>query len=148
MLIKVFLALSGISPYVKKLLWRQWYQFLAGHHQTKDWSFMNYGYAPLHDHSDTVKLDEADEPNRYFIQLYHHVVSAVDLTNLDVLEIGSGRGGGASYIKRYLKPKALTGVNFSDKPFNSVSTLMTWTDYHSSTGMLNHYLSMLDVLTS
>src|SRR5437870_5413557 len=60
MLIKLFLALSGISPHIKKLLWRQWYQFLAGHHQTKDWSFMNYGYAPLHDHSDMVKLDEAD----------------------------------------------------------------------------------------
>jgi len=118
MLIRVFLALSGISPYVKKLLWRQWYQFLAGHHRTKDWSFMNYGYAPLHDHSETVKLDKADEPNRYFIQLYHHVVSAVDLTNLDVLEIGSGRGGGASYIKRYLKPKALTGIDFSDKAIN------------------------------
>ncbi len=115
MLIKVFLALSGISPYLKKLLWRQWYQFLAGHHQTKDWSFMNYGYAPLHGHSGTVTLDEGDEPNRYFIQLYHHVVSAVDLTSLDVLEIGSGRGGGASYIKRYLKPKTLTGIDFSDK---------------------------------
>src|SRR5207247_11334513 len=62
-----------------------------------------------------VKLDEADEPNRYFIQLYHHVVSAVDLTNLDVLVISSGRGGGASYIKRYLKPKAVTDVDFSVK---------------------------------
>ena len=134
MLIRVFLALSRISPYVKKLLWRQWYQFLAGHQHTKDWSFMNYGYAPLNDHSETVKLGEADEPNRYFIQLYHHVVSAVDLTNLDVLEIGSGRGGGASYIKRYLKPKALTGVDFSDKAINFVNTLMTWTDYHSSRG--------------
>jgi ubiquinone/menaquinone biosynthesis C-methylase UbiE len=115
MLTKIFLALSAISPHLKKLLWRQWYQFLAGHHQTKDWSFMNYGYAPLNDHSDTVKLDQTDEPNRYFIQLYHHVVTAADLTNLDVLEIGSGRGGGASYVKRYLKPKTLTGVDFSDK---------------------------------
>jgi SAM-dependent methyltransferase len=115
MLIKVFFALSGISPYLKKLLWRRWYQFLAGHHQTKDWSFMNYGYAPIRGHSDAVKLDETDEPNRYFIQLYHHVVSAVDLTSLDVLEIGSGRGGGASYIKRCLRPKTLTGVDFSDR---------------------------------
>jgi SAM-dependent methyltransferase len=32
-----------------------------------------------------------------------------------VLEIGSGRGGGASYIARYLKPKALTGLDFSDR---------------------------------
>src|SRR5262249_13419051 len=118
MLIREFLALRGISPYVDTLLCRQWYQFLAGHHRTKDWSFMNYGYARLHDHSETVKLDEADEAKRYFIQLYHHVVSAVDLTNLDVLEIGSGRGGGASYIKRYLKPKALTGIDFSDKAIN------------------------------
>src|SRR5918995_166865 len=115
MLIKAFFALSGISPYLKKLLWRQWYQFLAGHHQAKDWSFMNFGYAPLHDHSDTVKLDEGDEINRYFIQLYHRVASAVGLTNVNVLEIGSGRGGGASYTKRYLKPKTLTGVDFSDK---------------------------------
>ncbi len=59
-------------------------------------------------------MNEADEPDRYAIQLYHHVASAVDLRNLDVLEIGSGRGGGASYVARYLKPKALTGVDFSD----------------------------------
>lgn len=115
MLIKVFLALSGMSPRMKKFLWRQWYQFLAGYHHTRDWSFMNYGYAALEADSDTLKLEERDEPNRYFIQLYHHVTSAVDLTNLDVLEIGSGRGGGASYIKRYLKPKTLIGVDFSDK---------------------------------
>jgi ubiquinone/menaquinone biosynthesis C-methylase UbiE len=115
MLIKVFLALSAISPKIKKLLWRRWYQFLVRHCQTKDWSFMNYGYAPLNDHSDTPKLDETDEPNRYCIQLYHHVTSAVDLTNRNVLEIGSGRGGGASYVNRYLKPKTLTGVDFSDK---------------------------------
>jgi ubiquinone/menaquinone biosynthesis C-methylase UbiE len=76
---------------------------------------MNYGYAPLDDHSETVTLNEADEPNRYAIQLYYHVTGAVDLTNLDVLEIGSGRGGGASYVARYLKPKALTGLDFSDR---------------------------------
>ena len=115
MLVKIFLALSSVSPPIKKLLWKQWYQFLASHYQTKDWSFMNYGYASLDDHSDTVKLNEADEPDRYAIQLYHHVVSAVDLTNLDVLEIGSGRGGGASYVARYLKPKTLTGMDFSDR---------------------------------
>jgi ubiquinone/menaquinone biosynthesis C-methylase UbiE len=115
MLIKIFLALSSVSPHIKKLLWKQWYQFLASHYQTKEWSFMNYGYTTIGDHSETLKLDEADEPDRYAIQLYHHVISAVDLTDLDVLEIGSGRGGGASYIARYLKPKALTGLDFSDR---------------------------------
>ena len=114
MLIKLFLALSGISPQIKKLLWRRWYQFLAGHYQTKDWAFMNYGYAPP-DPCEMVKLEAADEPNRYFIQLYHRVASAVDLKDLNVLEVGSGRGGGASYVKRYLKPERLTGIDYSDK---------------------------------
>ena len=76
---------------------------------------MNYGYTAIDDHFETVTLNEADEPDRYAIQLYHHVISAVDLTDLDVLEIGSGRGGGASYIARYLKPRTLTGVDFSDR---------------------------------
>lgn len=115
MLIKIFLALSSVSPHIKKLLWKQWYQFLASHYQTKEWSFMNYGYTAIGDHSETLKLDEADEPDRYAIQLYHHVTGAVDLTNLDVLEIGCGRGGGASYVARYLKPKTLTGLDFSDR---------------------------------
>ena len=32
---------------------------------------------------------------------------------LDVLEVGSGRGGGADYVKRCLKPRTMTGVDFS-----------------------------------
>jgi ubiquinone/menaquinone biosynthesis C-methylase UbiE len=49
------------------------------------------------------------------IQLYHHVASAVDLRGLDVLEVGSGRGGGCSYIARYLKPRSLLGIDFSNE---------------------------------
>jgi len=76
---------------------------------------MNYGYEPLNDQLDRLKLDVADEPDRYCIQLYHHVASAVNLTNLNILEIGCGRGGGASYIKRHLKPGAMTAIDFSEK---------------------------------
>jgi ubiquinone/menaquinone biosynthesis C-methylase UbiE len=47
------------------------------------------------------------------IQLYHHVATAMDLEGKDVLEVGSGRGGGSSYIKRYLKPKTMTGIDYS-----------------------------------
>ena len=76
---------------------------------------MNYGYAPVDDQEKRLELSIADEPNRYFIQLYHHVVSAVDLKGLDILEIGSGRGGGACYMKRYLRPKRLIGVDYSKR---------------------------------
>jgi ubiquinone/menaquinone biosynthesis C-methylase UbiE len=59
-------------------------------------------------------LESADEPDRYFIQLYHRVVGGVDLSGADVLEVGSGRGGGSSYVARCLHPKSVLGVDYSD----------------------------------
>ena len=112
---KLFMALCQISPYLKRLLWRQWYQFLAGYYQKKDWSFMNYGYAPLDHQARKLNLGDANEPNRYSIQLYHHVANVVNLKDLNVLEVSSGRGGGSYYIKRYLEPKTMVGVDFSAK---------------------------------
>jgi ubiquinone/menaquinone biosynthesis C-methylase UbiE len=75
--------------------------------------FMNYGFANRDADAEPVRLHDKDEPNRYCIQLYHHVVERVDLTGLDVLEVGSGRGGGASYIMRYLKPRRLVAVDIT-----------------------------------
>ena len=59
---------------------------------------MNYGYAPLDPQTEKLVLDDADESDRYCIQLYQHVASAVDRLGLSVLEVGSGRGGGSGYI--------------------------------------------------
>jgi ubiquinone/menaquinone biosynthesis C-methylase UbiE len=125
MLIKLFMTLIHLSPKSKRWLWQQWYQFLARSYPIPDWTFMNYGYAPLTDQgggdkdgdnrSQPVALDAVDEANRYAIQLYHHVAHAVRLEGLDVLEVGSGRGGGSAYIARYLQPATMTGVDFSQK---------------------------------
>ncbi len=79
---------------------------------------MNYGYAPIGAPSENVCLNEKDVGNRYCIQLYHHVASAVDLKDLKVLEVGSGRGGGADYINRYFKPNKMVGVDFSENAVN------------------------------
>jgi ubiquinone/menaquinone biosynthesis C-methylase UbiE len=81
----------------------------------KDWSFWNYGYVPLDPEAEKLKLDEADEPQRTKIQLYHQVAGAVNLMGLDVLEVGCGRGGGSNYIKRHLKPRTMVGVDRSKK---------------------------------
>jgi ubiquinone/menaquinone biosynthesis C-methylase UbiE len=96
-------------------MWKQWYQFLARSYQRKEWTFMNYGYAPLDDQTEKLCLAKPDEDNRFCIQLYHHVASTIDLRDLVVLEVGSGFGGGADYIYRYLKPKTIVGVDFSER---------------------------------
>jgi len=75
--------------------------------------FMNYGFSHLN--GDTpIPLAEEDEPNRYSIQLYHHVATGADLRGKDVLEVGCGRGGGGSYIMRYLKPNSYIGLDQSN----------------------------------
>lgn len=115
---QVFSTIAQRSPAWRRKAWQWVYQFLAATYATLDgWTFMNYGYEPL-DPAVRPLLAAADEPDRYSIQLYHYVATAVPLTGLDVLEVGSGRGGGASYIKRYLAPNTMTGVDFSPAAIN------------------------------
>ena len=75
---------------------------------------MNYGF--LHD-SEKVKRDliPEDEDDRVFIQLYDYAVSRIPIEGKNVIEVGSGRGGGASFISRYHKPKHMTGLDYSSK---------------------------------
>lgn len=76
--------------------------------------FMNYGFAPQSDvQARPMSLHPDDQPYRYHIQLYQRVVGEIDLRDKDVLEVGCGRGGGANYLKRYLKPRAVAGVDFA-----------------------------------
>jgi ubiquinone/menaquinone biosynthesis C-methylase UbiE len=107
---RIFIALCGI-PGLKKFLWRTWYDYLARFHQAPEWTFMNYGYATAE--PDTLALGAADDADRHWIQLYHHVAGAIDLHGAKVLEVGSGRGGGSSFIKRYLKPGHMMGIDLS-----------------------------------
>jgi SAM-dependent methyltransferase len=104
--------LASRSPITKRLLWRGWYQFLAARYRDPSWTFMNYGFrAPTP--AAALVLDPADEADRSCIQLYDVVAGAVPLAGREVLEIGSGRGGGASYVARYLKPRRMVAVDLS-----------------------------------
>jgi SAM-dependent methyltransferase len=114
MLARKIMRFSANSPRFRRLLWRRWYEYLAGY-RIDGWRFMNYGYAELDPEAPAVSLDPDDEPERYPIQLYHRVAGAVDLAGLDVLEVGSGRGGGASFVARHHGPASLVGVDISPK---------------------------------
>ena len=80
-----------------------------------DITFMNYGYSGLDPDASEIPLSDREQVNRYCIQLYHHVAAAINLSGKDVVEVGSGRGGGAAYITRYLKPRSMVGIDFSRK---------------------------------
>ena len=100
---------------VRRFVWRACYEALAKRVPTPDWAFMNYGYAPATVAASTPPLRSSDERDRLCIQLYLHAIGHCDLRDSDVLEVGSGRGGGASYISRYLRPRSMTGMDFSQE---------------------------------
>lgn len=97
------------SRAARHLFTNAWYSLLSNLDRNAAIRFLNYGYASLN--SEQVALQAADEPDRYAIQLYHHVASGAAIEGTDVLEVGCGRGGGASYIARYLHPRSYTGLD-------------------------------------
>jgi ubiquinone/menaquinone biosynthesis C-methylase UbiE len=106
-------ALARFSPRFRRLMMRTWYESLVVIDRQKQISFMNYGYAELDSSRDPLALSDEEQLNRYAIQMYHHVAGAIDLTGKEVVEIGSGRGGGAAYIARHLNPRSMLGIDIS-----------------------------------
>ena len=66
--------------------------------------YMNLGFVELDPGVEPPALEEADEPLRPFIQLYQHVLGPAALEGKEVLEVGCGAGGGASFMMRYHRP--------------------------------------------
>jgi len=100
-------------PAFKQTFWKIWYQYLSGRIGSDPVTFLNYGYWPPE--GETISLHPEDESNRPAIQLYHQVASGADLTDKNVLEVSCGHGGGASFIKRYHKPKTYTAIDQNSK---------------------------------
>ncbi len=111
MIAKIFLSLTDY-PFFRRIMWKPIYELLAKKIRIENWQFMNYGYSPCTQEVPAV-LDNDDELNRYPIQLYHYLSTKVNVSGVDMLEVGCGRGGGAAYIKKYLQPKQMTGLDIA-----------------------------------
>jgi ubiquinone/menaquinone biosynthesis C-methylase UbiE len=74
-------------------------------------TFMNLGYAE--DGDDFSWLTESDQPWRYCINLIRRTLDGVQIRGSRVLDVGSGRGGAASYVARHLDPLSVTGLDAS-----------------------------------
>jgi ubiquinone/menaquinone biosynthesis C-methylase UbiE len=94
---------------------RTWYDLVSHWLNNTNIIFCDCGWADIGADAETLILHPEDEIDRKGINLYHHVTSAVNLKDLDVLEVGCGRGGGASYVMRYLKPRTMIAIDISLK---------------------------------
>lgn len=105
-----------VAGQTKRIGSRLLYEYLAWRYPFGEWTTMNYGYAELgsDEHPQSVGLDDRE---RFALQLYRYVATLGSrgdrFTDLDVIEIGSGRGGGAAYLARTLKPKTFMALDFS-----------------------------------
>jgi ubiquinone/menaquinone biosynthesis C-methylase UbiE len=100
------------STSLYKKVFKYWYPIMTRRLAGKeDVVFLNWGYEE--DPPMGLPLDEADEPNRYSIQLYHQTATQVDISGKDVLEVSCGHGGGSSYLVRTLHPASYTALDFN-----------------------------------
>jgi len=114
MLARVVEQYADLPRFLRKPMWRVWHSLIIRQERRQvDTTLMNYGYVGLDPDAPPLALAPEDEAQRYCIHLYHQVAAQLNLRGLDVLEVGSGRGGGASYIARYLEPKSVTGIDLA-----------------------------------
>ena len=109
---RIFYSVMRLAPSrVRMRMWRGLYQRMAKSQKDSNFRFMNYGFTD----GDELELSSEDEGDRLFIQLYNMNIRDVEIEGNEVLEVGSGRGGGASWISRKYNPKYLLAVDYSDE---------------------------------
>lgn len=111
---------------LRSLMFRIWYWYISKVDANAEITFMNYGYD---DSSQKVILDQDDEPNRYSIQLYHRLASAVELKNKNIVEIGCGRGGGLAYVTKTFSPLNSLGIDLESRAVDFANK------YHKNNGL-------------
>jgi ubiquinone/menaquinone biosynthesis C-methylase UbiE len=95
-------------------MWRIWHRLLIRFDKDVRAKCLNYGYHE-EEPMERLSLNKEDEGNRYGIQLYNHVAARIPLDRKDIVEVGSGRGGGASFLARSYGPRTYRAIDISSK---------------------------------
>ncbi len=103
----------------RTILWQGFYEIMSWVNQDDDWVTMNYGYALLSTDGKLLSdlTEEQDRREVFSIQLYYYTASVLPeiakMAGKTLVEVGSGRGGGLSFLTRHLKPERAVGIDFS-----------------------------------
>ena len=103
---------SSRSIAFRKFILQLWHKILVRYDKDQSLKFLNNGYSQINT-EESINLDDKDMKDHHLIQLYEHLIKHVDLAGKDILEVGSGLGGGAHYITRYYTPESYTGLDIS-----------------------------------
>lgn len=110
-LMRLYNFLICLSPALRLRLVRWVYNTFATNNNSEKSIFLNYGY-----HDETpLSLNDEDESNRLFIQLYQRVVQDINLQGKDIAEIGCGQGAGGMFLVQYKDPRSYIGIDLSEK---------------------------------
>lgn len=103
-----------MPSFIKRPMWRIWHRLLIRFDKDVHAKCLNYGYHEK-ELAEQLSLSKEDEKDRYGFQLYNHVAARIPLDRKDIVEVGSGRGGGASFLTRYYGPRTYRGIDISSK---------------------------------
>ncbi len=104
-------AFKGFA-WFKRLNAKVTYEILAKRISAEDWQFMNYGYVPNADEP-PVSLPDDPDIQKYPMQMYHYLAARAEIKGKTVLEVGSGRGGGARYVAGSFQPASYLGMDIA-----------------------------------
>lgn len=122
MIIKTLIkSLKGYA-WFRRLNAKITYELLAKQVPGVEWQFMNYGYSPSeNEHNPPLHNNTGEQRNP--LQMYHYLVTKTIIENKHLLEVGSGRGGGAKYIAATLKPASYTGMDIAQNAVDLANRL-------------------------
>lgn len=116
-MIKLIIHALKRFAWFKRLNAKITYGLLAKHIPIADWQFMNYGYVP-NINEGPLAVEVCPKAQLYPLQMYHYLTLKAEIEGKHILEVGSGRGGGAKHIAEVMKPASYTGMDIAQSAVN------------------------------
>ncbi|WP_276373074.1 class I SAM-dependent methyltransferase [Chryseolinea sp. H1M3-3] len=121
-MIKLIIYALKRFAWFKRLNAKVTYELLAKRVPAAEWQFMNYGYVP-NPNEKPIEVPEDPSIQKYPLQMYHYLALKTDLGGKKVLEVGSGRGGGAKHVASALKPASYIGMDLAQNAVDLANKL-------------------------